>query len=31
MGKYIFSIIAFLVIFVLGVALHEWTRRNGKP
>lgn len=31
MGKDIFSIILFIVIIVLGVALHEWTRRNGKP
>lgn len=31
MGKDIFSIILFLVIIVLGLALHEWTRRNGNP
>lgn len=31
MEKDLFFAILFVVVIVLGVALHEWTRRNGKP
>lgn len=31
MGKDLFFAILFVVAIVLGVSLHEWTRRNGKP
>ena len=31
MGKDVFFAILFVVAIVLGVVLHEWTRRNGKP
>lgn len=31
MEKDLLFVILFVVAILLGVALHEWTRRNGKP